>query len=109
MIGTIKIETDIQSLNEVLSQTGNPTLAVQILDGTYQEPEICTGDRASEPDNDGNRKQFIFVSYDKWKDEVHYTTKGSWTREMSRVYWEKLELWYDVNKPQVHEDIFDAH
>ena len=93
MISLIKIETDIQSLNEVLNQTGNPTVAVQILNGTYQDPEICTGDRASVPDKEGNIKQFIFVSYDKWTDEVSYTYKGSWVSKMSRVSWNNLELW----------------
>ena len=40
MISKITIETDLVSLNEVLNQTGNPEVAVQILNGTYQEPEI---------------------------------------------------------------------
>lgn len=93
MISLIKIETDIQSLNEVLNQTGNPELAVQILNGTYQEPEIDQSDRSSVPDKEGNRHQYLFCSYNKWKDEVSYTYKGSWTREMSRVSWNNLELW----------------
>ena len=105
MISKITIETDLVSLNEVLNATGNPTVATLILNGTYQEPEFYKADRASSPDKDGNRNQYIFVSYNKWKDEVHYTYKGSWARDMSREAWENLDFWEDVMNSQVDETV----
>ena len=110
MISKITIETDLESLNEILNQTGNPTVATQILNGTYQEPEIYMADRASSPDRDKERKQYIFVSYDKWKDHVKYKNGRGWTNEMDRGAWERLELWEDVMNSQVHEmdDVVDT-
>jgi hypothetical protein len=105
MISKITIETDLESLNEILNQTGNPTVATQILNGTYQEPEIYKADRASSPDKDGERKQYIFISYDKWKDQVKYKNGRGWTDEMDRGVWEKLDIWEDVLDSQVHETI----
>lgn len=97
MISKITIETDIMSLNEILNQTGNPTVATQILNGTYQEPEIDTRDRASSPYKDEERNQYVFISYDKWKDQVKYKKVGRWDDEMSRKEWMKLDLWEEVN------------
>ena len=102
-VSKITIETNIVNLLEVLDKTGNPTVAIQILDGTYQEPEFCTADTASSPDKDGNRTRYIFKSYDKWTDKVEYEPENSYTREMSRQSWEKLELWADVLDSQAHE------
>ena len=101
MVHTVKIEVDLMSLMEVLNQTGNPTVAVQILNGTYQEPEIYKADRASSPDKDGNLHRCIFVSYDRWIDVVHYKYKDGWARQMSREKWADLELWEDVMNSQV--------
>ena len=98
MIGKITIETDLESLNEILNQTGNPTVATQIFNGTYQEPEIDTRDRASDPlREDAPRKQYVFISYDKWKDQVKYKEVGRWTEKIDREDWEKLDLWEEVN------------
>lgn len=93
MISNINIDTNITSLLEVLGQTGNPEVAIKILDGTYKEPVFDKSDRASTPDKDGKMQQYIFISYDKWKDEVHYKPANSWQKEMKRESWEKLELW----------------
>ena len=94
MIGKITIETDLESLNEILNATGNPTVATLILNGTYQEPVIDTRDRASTPlREDAERKQYIFISYDKWRDEVKYKEVGRWEQEISRKQWMKLDLW----------------
>lgn len=110
-VSTIKIETDLITLMKVLDKTGNPTVAIQLLDGTYREPEVCMKDRASSPSkNNGTREQYIFESYDIWADEVHYKTVGSWSREMSRKHWESLELWQDLIDSQIHEmdDVADT-
>jgi hypothetical protein len=98
MISKITIETDIMSLNEILNQTGNPTVATQILNGTYQEPEIDTSDRASTPvRKDQEREQYVFISYNKWKDEVTYKNCRGWSEKMDREVWEKLDVWEEVN------------
>lgn len=110
-VSTIKIETDLITLMKVLDKTGNPTVAIQILNGTYQEPEFCTEDRASSPSKNGTREQYIFESYNIWTDEVSYKAVGShWTRDMPRKHWEKLELWADVMDSQIHEmdDVADT-
>jgi hypothetical protein len=99
MIGKITIETDFVSLTEILNKTGNPKLAVQILEGTYQEPVIDTRDRASTPlREDAPSKQCVFISYDKWRDEVKYREVGRYEQEIKRKDWEKLELW-EVDEP----------
>jgi hypothetical protein len=107
-VSTIKIETDLITLMKVLDKTGNPTVAIQILNGTYQEPEFCKADRASSPNKkDGTKDQFIFESYDIWTDIVHYKApEHYWSREMSRAQWEKLELWsdYEIVGEDVEED-----
>lgn len=95
-VSTIKIETDLITLMKVLDKTGNPTVAIQILNGTYQEPEFCMADRASSPSKNGTREQYIFESYDIWTDMVHYrSSEHYYSRDMSRAVWEKLELWSD--------------
>lgn len=110
-VSTIKIETDLITLMKVLDKTGNPTVAIQILNGTYQEPEFCKDNRASSPSKDGTREEYIFESYDIWTDIVHYKTPGQyWSKEMSRAQWEKLELWAWVMNSQIHEmdDVADT-
>lgn len=102
-VSKITIETELLNLIEVLEKTGNPTVAVQILDGTYQEPKFCKEDRASVPDRDGNRKQCVFISYDKWTDIVEYRSDNYYSSDMPRENWEKLALWADVLDSQAHE------
>ena len=111
MISKITIETDLVSLNEVLNATGNPTVATLILNGTYQEPEIYTADRASTPvRKDQEREQYVFISYDKWKDEVTYKNSRGWSEKMDREVWENLDLWEYVMNSQVDEmdDVVDT-
>jgi hypothetical protein len=103
MLSTIKIETDLLSLTEILNQTGNPTVATQILDGTYQEPDICRFDMASSPDKEGKREHYIFISYDKWKDEVSWRSENRWSNTMKRETWNALDSWDAVLLPQVEE------
>ena len=111
MISKITIETDLESLNEILNQTGNPTVATQILNGTYQEPEFYKADRASTPvRKDQEREQYVFISYDKWKDAVKYKNCRGWSENMDREVWEKLDFWEDVMNSQVDEmdDVVDT-
>ena len=107
-VSTIKIETDLVTLMKVLDKTGNPTVAIQILNGTYEEPEICMADSASSPSKDGTREQYIFESYDIWTDMVHYKVPGQYySRDMSRAQWEKLDLWSDHVRRVMAEEILD--
>jgi hypothetical protein len=110
-VSTIKIETDLITLMKVLDKTGNPTVAFQILNGTYQEPEFCKEDTASPPNKNGTREQYIFESYDIWTDEVRYKVSGSfYTRNMPREHWHKLDIWWHVLDSQIHEmdDVTDT-
>jgi len=71
-VSTIKIETDLITLMDVLNQTGNPTVAIEILNGTYKAPEICTGDKLRLGHKDEPIK-LTYASYDRFKDEVCYS------------------------------------
>jgi len=94
-ISTIKIETDIIALMDVLNQTGNPTVAIAILDGTYQTPDICMGDKAKEFHKKDELIRLSFKSYDRFKDEVTYY-RGNWGHDtISRETWNNLQLWSD--------------
>lgn len=101
-VSTIKVETDLITLMKVLDKTGNPTVAIQILNGTYKEPEFCKEDRASSPNvKDGSRKQYIFDFYDIWTEQVYYRSPSyNWNSDMPRTEWEKLELWANVMDSQ---------
>ena len=62
---TVILHTNLIALLEVLNKTGNPDLAVKILSGEYKEPDVPF------LDND----TWLFKSYDKWTDTVHYIDK----------------------------------
>jgi hypothetical protein len=95
-VSTIKIETDLIALLEVLEKTRNSTVAIQMLDGTYQEPDVCMFNMASSPDKEGNRTEYKYKGYDKWKDEVSYYSEHSYNREMNRETWNALDSWASV-------------
>jgi hypothetical protein len=103
MISTIKIEVELQDLLTVLGKTGNTEIAIQILKGTYQEPEFDKSDKASLPDKEGKIKRYAYISYDIWEDNVHYKEEGHWTRTMSRSAWENLDLWEHIMDSQAHD------
>ena len=107
-VSTIKIETDLITLMKVLNQTGNPTVAIQILNGTYQEPEFCKDNRASSPSKNGTREEYIFESYDIWTDIVHYkVSEHYYSKDTSRAQWEKLDLWSDHVRRAMAEAILN--
>ena len=41
MINTVKVECDLQTLMNVLNATGNPAVAIQMLEGVYERPSIA--------------------------------------------------------------------
>jgi hypothetical protein len=96
MISLITIQTDLVSLNEILDKTGNPTVATQILDGTYQEPILGRFNMASSPNKEGKREEYTFEGYDKWKDEVVYKSETRWSNTMKRETWNCLDSWASV-------------
>ena len=92
-VSTIKIETDFITLMDVLNQTGNPTVAIQILNGTYQQPDICRADKARAYSKKDELVQMTFKSYDRFKDEVTYYRSGWGHDTIGREEWNKLQLW----------------
>jgi len=105
-VSTIKIETDLITLMDVLNQTGNPTVAIEMLNGTYQAPEICTGDKLRLGHKDEPIK-LTYASYDRFKDEVCYS-RNNWGHDtMSRETWNKLELWADHVRRAMAEAILN--
>jgi len=105
-VSTIKIETDLITLMDVLNQTGNPTVAIEILNGTYQAPEICTGDKVKLNHKSENVK-VCFRSYDRFTDKVT-TYRDNWGHdEMSRDEWHRLDLWADYERRSMAEAILD--
>jgi hypothetical protein len=106
-VSTIKIETDLITLMEVLVKTGNSTVAIQMLDGSYQDPEVCMFNMASSPDKEGKRTEYKYKGYDKWKDEVSYSNEHSYGREMNRETWNALDSWASVLDVQAEEEILE--
>lgn len=105
-VSTIKIETDLITLMDVLNQTGNPTVAIEILNGTYQTPDICTGDRVKLNHKSENVK-VCFRSYDRFTDKVT-SYRDNWGHdEMSRDEWNRLDLWSDHVRRTMAEAILD--
>ena len=72
-----KPEISIDGLMEILETTGNADVALDILLGTYQAPDLPEKSIA------WAGYDCTFVWYDKWTDEVHFTyfapsTKSYW-------------------------------
>ena len=91
-VSTIKIETDLVTLMKVLDRTGNPTVAIEILNGTYQTPDICMGDKAYF----NHRSEYVraeFVGYDAFSNIVTYSRKDWGTSDIPLQSWNKLQLW----------------
>ncbi|NBP00872.1 MAG: hypothetical protein EBU90_12200 [Proteobacteria bacterium] len=70
---------DINSLMEIISATPNPEIATEIMCGIYSEPTVGSHTRVMHKD----RGLCIFISYDKWSNEITYSyeqqeTKGAY-------------------------------
>ena len=112
MIHTVKIEVDLESLVEVINNSNNPSVAIKLLNGTYQEPLVYQGDTASPPDKDGKVKKYTFIGYDKWKNEVLFTHEGRWSSDSMTVKaWNSLVTWeqheYNICGPS-EIDVWDG-
>lgn len=69
----------MNALEEILSATPNPEVAIELLLNVYEQPEINEVDSLNEP----SQLDRTFVSYDKFRDEVTYSyiyakTKHCW-------------------------------
>jgi hypothetical protein len=98
MISKIQIDTDFQTLMEIVEKTMNPVVAIALLNGTYQQPMFWTCDMAQESKDqktgDPITKKLTFVSYNKWEDKIDYSEgPHNWVRSMSRKEWDKLSVW----------------
>lgn len=123
MISTIKVECDLQTLMQVLEATGNSRVAMDILDGRYVEPNIYpnkvgrweTKKHKTVITNDLGREETVeteeqipvmyhFVSYNPFKNEVHYKYNDSWKRtdSMSLEAWNNLEYPFNDADQQAH-------
>ena len=112
MISTIKVECDLKTLMQVLEATGNSRVAMDILDGTYVEPNIYptkvgrweTKKYNTVVMNDLGQEETVemeeqipvmyhFVSYNPFTGELQYYYNDSWkrTNSMSLEAWNNLE------------------
>ena len=112
MINTVKVECDLQTLMTVLNATGNPTVAIQMLNGEYEEPFIINEkigwwDIKKETivkRNEYEQEETVeleervpiiyhFISYNPFKNKVTYKYGDGWIYEdtMSLKSWEALE------------------
>ena len=114
MISTIKVECNLQTLIRVLEATGNSTVAMEILDGTYVEPEIShakvgrwetkrynkvitngLGEEETVEIEEEVPTVYHFVSYNPFTDEVHYKYYGTRINNMSLEAWNNLDYPFD--------------
>lgn len=85
---------DTSTLLEVVNQTPNPDMAIELLCGIYEEPEITIKDRVI------SDKECTFLRYDKWFDRVYYTYSKAVTRG---AYFPK-----GIDKKSINMENFDS-
>lgn len=112
MINTIEVKCNLQTLLDVVNATGNPEIAIQMLEGTYEKPFILTekigkwdtkkynttvisslGEEETVDMEERIPIIYTFVSYNPFKDEVTYKRTDGWKRTegMSLEGWNSLE------------------
>lgn len=112
MINTIEVKCNLQTLLDVVNATGNPEIAIQMLEGTYEKPFILTekigkwdtkkynttvisslGEEETIEMEERIPIIYQFISYDPFKDLVTYKYDDAWKREntMSLKSWNSLE------------------
>jgi len=65
-------------LAEVCEATPNAAIAIEKLLGIYEEPFI---EPSAHPDCEKNHIDKEFISYDIWKDRVHFKGKRNWAND----------------------------
>lgn len=117
MINTVKVECNLQTLMRVLDATGNPDVAIQMLNGEYQEPFIASekigrwdtkkynttvisslGEEETIEMEERIPIIYTFVSYNPFTDTVTYKRNDGWKRQdnMSLEEWNSLENPYQL-------------
>lgn len=112
MINTIEVKCNLQTLLDVVNATGNPEIAIKMLEGTYEKPFILTekigkwdtkkynttvisslGEEETIEMEERIPIIYTFVSYNPFKDEVTYKRTDGWKRTegMSLEEWNSLE------------------
>lgn len=63
--------SDVDVMLEVANQTNNPEVAVELMLGIYQQPDVNFTPHPDAKSQD--HPNMMFERYDKWTDKVHYT------------------------------------
>lgn len=114
MINTIEVKCNLQTLLEVLNATGNPEIAIKMLEGTYQEPFILDekvgrwdtkkynttvisslGEEETIEMEERIPIIYQFVSYNPFTDTVTYKRNDGWKRQENIT----LEGWNSLEDP----------
>lgn len=112
MINTIEVKCDLETLLDVLNATGNATVAIQMLNGTYERPwiqeekigrwdtkkEKVTVDGVEEEIETKTPVIFTMVSYCPFSNKVTYVKDDGWKRsdDCTLEYWQGLESPYQL-------------
>jgi len=80
-LGTKFANEHIGAIMEICGATQNPTLAMKVILGIYEEPKIMhMGLRKVNKDTED--RLMVFNSYDKWNDRVSYSYEKKKTKEI---------------------------
>ena len=107
MINTVKVECDLQTLMNVLNATGNPAVAIQMLEGVYERPSIAD-EKIGRWDTkkvktmiDGYEEEietkvpviYTLESYCPFSNKVTFTKDDGWKRtdDCTLEWWNALE------------------
>jgi len=89
----VDFKLSLTVLHEIINNSENPKVALQLIEGTYKEPEMPTrGLRIKD------KEILSFVSYDKWTNKVTFThnryrwyneERKDWNSSQSETYCHK--------------------
>ena len=63
--------SDVDAMLEIANSTNNPEVAIELMLGSYQQPEVSLIPHVDARSQD--YPNMMFEKYDKWTDKVHYT------------------------------------
>jgi len=63
--------SDVDAMLEIANATPNPEVAVELMLGIYQQPDVNFTPHPDAKSQD--YPNMMFEKYDKWSDKVHYT------------------------------------
>lgn len=82
----MKIELTAKVLFDIINNTRNPKLAMELIDGTYQQLELPKTVRLGKA-----QTPVTLVSYDKWSNQVTYQHPTGEIETMLDQEWLKLD------------------